>query len=253
MLQILKWFDEDSEITDGLDIIQLLWAAFLHDVGKGSQCGFTKVNDVGVIDTYSMLSYDGLGDSVHPQVSANIILGTTPIYKHCLTVSLTKELLKLDLDDRRVAFEIWKLQTPKIFLTQDFFFKYGIDRQMSAVTARLHWDLGNVNNKKMSIQEYLQKFRTVCHSYSLKPTLEILKSCLAISIADVIAGQSPCDDKCGQLCHELSLSFPVLGDLCQHTKLDSTFPSFSAIQRYYGGMNGVLILRLNILETYINA
>lgn len=167
--QMLQWFDTDSEIIKGLDRDTAVVAAYYHDIGKGGHCKRREgPNHEYWYDVYSM------DDSKHPDFGAEMVLGWREY--HLCTCRSTIQSCTQDIS------AIIGASFPRVNLHN------------VAVAIAIHWDFGWINipspevTRSDKVRMYVAKFRQKCTEYGARPSVGLLKLCIAVSCADISAG-----------------------------------------------------------------
>jgi hypothetical protein len=169
---IRQWYGHNSVLTRGIQVNVALAAALLHDIGKGGDCIRLCYDQKCVYDVYAPHKYDGRGADVHPEFSADILTGSRPFYTQC-------EPPSAPIDIQSVLKELG-VYTPR-------------DRAAVVLCGMLHWEFGKINFRGSTpvaqrVADYLQSFYTACQKTGLQPTETLLRTCIAVSCADIAAG-----------------------------------------------------------------
>lgn len=172
-LYILHWHNKHVDIMEGVDFLTAYVSAFFHDIGKAGDCvTTTKIVNGEIVkwhDMYSPDKYAKKGEQLHPEYSGDMILGKRLFYFNCKS------------PDDTINFNIViKLIFP------------GIDTQKVALGAYMHWEFGKLNIDGTPFQTRLESYYSVFEKYckicKLKPSIELLKLCIAVSCADIASG-----------------------------------------------------------------
>jgi hypothetical protein len=184
--QIYEWHLERSPFIDlDIDLREAILAGFLHDIAKVSHCAQTSLHGKHWLDPYSPAAYGGKGAHHHSVVSGDILLGLTPFFWSCPPKFSSK------IDDQLAELEEWKRGHPQV-LGEDLFRNLNVDRKIMALTGYMHWELGVINlnyhpkeKRIQALNDYLNKFEYYSRRCGMAPTLQNVKKCLLISLADI--------------------------------------------------------------------
>jgi hypothetical protein len=172
-LQILQWYKNGVDIMEGVDFFTAYVSAFFHDIGKGGDCiQTTKIVNGKAVTWYDMYSPDKFakqGDQLHPEYSGDMILGHRLFQFEC------------NCFDCQLNFKtLLNILFPNVNVKE------------VALGAYMHWEFGKLNYTGISLEEKLKKyyksFNEYCQKCGLKPSLRLLKLCIAVSCADIAAG-----------------------------------------------------------------
>lgn len=259
---ILNWFKQKCGIVEGIDLKETLWAAFLHDISKGTHCAQTCMRRTCFIDAYGQGPYDGQDDSKHPKYSGDIIAGRYPMLLQCpksndknantcsCAVGESCQTCKRD------HYSDWMQSTEKTYLPASFFTHLQLNQAHLAVIGAMHWELGNVNMGKITPEQYVQKFLQACRTYGAQPSVRLLKELIAVSFADVRAGDVV-TKKYGTRawCAVLGNIDPLLRQVCKSTGEVDLLPYYkgrNAFKTYYN-KESIVRIRKSILRAFKQA
>ncbi len=148
---VASWLqNKEYPWTVGIDIKKykniLVLAAFLHDIGK---CGDNK--------------FDWKGKSSHPEVGFDYLTG-------CKAYQ-SRNIPKLNnLDFKNIGEE---------FGLRD------VDMRLVAILVGMHYKFGDVMRKRISVKRYLKFLKSMTVQLNYPISLELVKMCILISVADV--------------------------------------------------------------------
>jgi len=227
MMYLVKWSEVstwEKHIVKGLKMKELLWAAFLHDIAKGTHCGLSCRHGACVTDAYSDMAYNGAGDHTHSLVGAMIVAGETCIFQRCPNHDFKKKFEAAS--DKRALYKSVYRNSKKITLAESFFSSHGLSQSRLATAVFMHWDLGTVHAgleakeekvpRHMTPLGYLTKFVNACIRFGSEPKTSLLRLCLAVSFADNAGSDQPCDDLiiCNDLCQKITAVDSSFRGLC---------------------------------------
>jgi hypothetical protein len=90
----------------------------------------------------------------------------------------------------------------------------------------------------------------MCQQYNVTESKSLVQFCLAVSFADVSAGNATCvgPTDCKKWCRDIGDYNSVLGDLCARADNLTRYQGIKSFKKYYGGQKGAIVLRARILN-----
>ena len=172
-LYILRWYSKNVDIMEGVDFLVAYVSAFFHDIGKGGDCiETTKIIDgkrVSWRDMYSPDKYAKKGEQLHPEYSGDMILGKRVFNFDCKN---PEDIINFNT--------VIKMLFPEINMYE------------VALGAYMHWEFGKLNIGGALLEDKLRSYYTIfydcCKKCGLKPSIRLLKLCIAVACADIAAG-----------------------------------------------------------------
>ena len=242
-LQMLNWYRVGLYSDYEIDIRESMYCALLHDISKASYCAFTCIDYECWYDSYSKLNYEGASDNVHPDLSGEILMGKKPMIINCPTI-IPKNLT---LKKQREWLDKWVRENPDhhFYFNETFFRELNISQKVVALTAYMHWEFGRLNmaynngTLPQAVENYLDKFEKFCRKVCYKPTIQNVKKCLFVALADIYGSSTPEKVVCT---NKENKFFPGLSNiLCQEESLKITFPAEPAWEKFKLNESAVII------------
>lgn len=191
-LYMENFFYQNSRFSHGLNSQVATLCGFFHDIAKATNCGLTcRENNTCWLDVYSELNYHGKGDAVHPEVGGDVVLGKERFWSKCpksLKVQTIEELDK------------WKKTNAQasLLIPHEYFEWAGVNFRIVALTTYMHWEIGKINyvlgaspsdlaKQNEAYDRYLALFVGKCQQSKLKPSIELLRLCILVAFADILA------------------------------------------------------------------
>jgi len=195
----------------GIDYTIVLVSAYLHDIGKGGDL---------IFDMYSNDKYEGKGESIHPDISSEFILGKKE-YKldYNLSDNKQKKFLKnwihKDIgksgenkknNSSYLSFNEIKNEKKNINpsiniyeLLRNFNFS---DKQIKviALICDMHWEFGKLNIPEEhngyggKSKLYNKILKEKADKLQIKLTNKVKKQCIIVSCADICSARPPPND-----------------------------------------------------------
>lgn len=91
-------------------------------------------------------------------------------------------------------------------LPDEFYQEMNLDKRVIALTAYMHWELGKIHRSflsKSSIENYLNLFEQYSFRCGMAPTIQNLKKCILVSLADIRGSYPPDSCRAEQDCSRL--------------------------------------------------
>lgn len=245
-----------------LNLREIIYAAFFHDIGKSQSCAWTCTNGVGrknhcFLDVYSKINYEGESDRVHPTFSAKIIMGELPLWLKCPSRKSMANLIQLTDLEKIVWLQKWKSRHPywAFYFNRLHFETLGLNQKNIALAALMHWEVGVINQAitssanpeiaEVQIQQaynnYLTIFLRSCNQLKIRPSMQQLKQCILVGFADVKGASPPelCSPNCTKICIPREPMHDLLYLICQW------IPDKSYLNPYYVPKNPWTSFRLH--------
>lgn len=191
-LYMENFFLLNSRFVQGLDEQEAVLCGFFHDIAKATNCGLTCRENKCWLDVYNPLNYHAKGDSVHPQVGGDVVLGKERFWSEC-PVDDVKVRIFADLEQ-------WKKTHggASLLLPHEYFAWTGVDFRVVALTTYMHWEVGNINaalardpfdkeKHEQAYDKYIALFSGKCSQSGLTPSLYLLRLCMVVAFADILA------------------------------------------------------------------
>jgi hypothetical protein len=203
-MHLHDWIYEEKNplFTDpSLDSRELIYAGFFHDIAKISSCVLTCNQQSCFRDIYSPLNNDMKPHSYHPVVSGHILLGKVPLWLTCPSAWEWRSRAGRSPHAQWMWLKEWKNENrdKEWYLTDAFFRALGLNRQVLALIAYMHWDIGTLNRQLTQVtgmdfrpyRHYLNKFIKISKRIGIAPSLVNLKKCILVAFADIKGGSMP--------------------------------------------------------------
>lgn len=178
--QTQMWIESEHPIAKHAIPRLAIAGALVHDIGKAGDCERVLSKGRWYFDVYSEAKYNGRGDRVHPEFSADYISGKRKFFTTCQCKSAAAHCRARRTID------------PQLLLEE---LGVGDLRAEMVVVVQLHWEFGVINvgdaaDVPQRCIEYVDKFRKACAVNGVRPSLELLCTCILVSCADIAAGTS---------------------------------------------------------------